>query len=135
METKHTFKNFEDYAKCAGDQSWKKLSSEYTRIAKGVKVYIVKGDFVRSNISADFTEGGHGYVYDYIPKDEIWVDIMKDKKDQYFNFQHEVYERSLMKADPKLSYNDAHDKALEREIKMRRDIDPEYTGEFSTKAG
>ena len=132
MVTKKTFKTFKDYAKCIGPQDWKKFSSEYTKIAKGVKVYIVDGDFIRSNINCDYVEGGHGYVYDYVPKDEIWVEDLENRKDMYFNLQHEIYERDLMKADPKLSYDDAHDKAVARETIQRHKLDPEYTGEFKT---
>ena len=132
METKHTFKNFEDYTKCAGPQKWKKFSPEFTKLAKGINVYIVDGDFVRSNINVDFVEGGHHCVYDYIPKDEIWVENMENKEDEYYNFQHEVYEHNLMRANPNMSYNTAHDKAVKRETKQRHQLDPEYTGEFST---
>lgn len=63
-------------------------------------------------------------MYDYIPKDEIWVEDLENKKDMYFNLQHEIYERSLMKANPKLSYNDAHDKAVKRETEERHKMDP-----------
>ena len=135
METKHTFKNFKDYAKCAGKQPWKRFSPEFTKMAKGINTYIVDGDYIRSNINVDYVEGGHGYVYDYVPKDEIWVEEMEDKKEMWFNFQHELYERALMKADPKMDYNDAHDKAVKRETSQRHKLDPKYTGELKTNVG
>lgn len=139
METKHTFKNFKDYAKVAGKQSWKRFSPEFTKMAikqdKDIVVYIVDGDYIRSNINVDFVEGGNSEVYDYVPKDEIWVEEMKDRKEMWFNFQHEVYERALMKADPKMDYNDAHDKAVERETAQRHKLDPKYTGELKTNVG
>lgn len=135
METKHTFKNFKDYAKVAGTQAWKRLSPNYSKIAKGVNVYIVNGDFIRSNINVDFVEGGHGYVYDYVPKDEIWVEDMEDKKEMWFNFKHEQFERNLMKNNPKMSYEDAHDQAVAQETKQRHEIDPKYTGQLHTNVG
>jgi len=135
MQTKHTFKRFKDYAKCAGEQVWKKFSPAFTKMANGIKTYIVDGDFIRSNINVDYVEGGHGYVYDYVPKDEIWVEEMEDRKEMWFNFQHELYERALMKADPKLDYSDAHDKAVARETKQRHKLDPKYTGELKTNVG
>ena len=132
MVTKHTFKSFKDYAKCIGPQDWKKFSPELTKRAHGVKVYIVDGDFIRSNINVDYVEGGHGYVYDYIPTDEIWVEDMEDKQEEFFNFTHEDYERAKMKANPNMSYDTAHDKACEKETKLRHKLDTEYTGEFKT---
>ena len=140
MITKKTFKNFEDYAKVAGPQSWKRLSNEFTKEARekykqAVDVYIVDGDWVRSNINVDYVEGGHEAVYDYITKGEIWVEDMEDKKEMWFNFQHELYERSLMIANPKMSYDTAHDKAVQRETKQRHKLDPKYTGQLKTNVG
>jgi len=141
MQTNHTFKRFKDYAKVAGKQIWKVLSPEFTKEArekynqKDVIVYIVDGDWIRSNINVDFVEGGHGYVYDYVEKSEIWVENMVDKKEMWFNFQHELYERTLMKDNPKMDYNEAHDKAVARETKQRHKFDPKYTGELKTNVG
>ena len=139
MKTTKTFKSFKDYAKVSGNQSWKRISNEFTKETRkhdeNIIVYIVDGDWVRTNINCDYVEGGHGYVYDYVPKDEIWVEDMVDKKEMWFNFQHELYERALMKADPKLDYGDAHDKAVERETKQRHKLDPKYTGELKTNVG
>ena len=135
METKHTFKRFKDYAKVAGKQSWKRFSPNYTNYAQKQQVWVVDGDWVRSNINVDFVEGGHGLVYDYVPKDEIWVEEMEDKREMWFNFQHELYERGLMEADPKMEYNDAHDKAVERETAQRHKLDPKYTGVLKTNVG
>lgn len=40
---------------------------------KGFKIYIVDGEWVRNNLSVVFEHGGHGYVHEFIPMDEIWV--------------------------------------------------------------
>src|SRR5207249_21831 len=36
-----------------------------------VQVWIVDGNVVRSLYKTDYTEGGHGYVYPWVPRDEI----------------------------------------------------------------
>lgn len=140
METKHTFKNFKDYAKVTGNQPWKRLLMVFTpkpeeKGEDDLDVYIVDGDWVRTNINVDFVEGGHGYVYDYVPKNEIWVEDMEDKKEMWFNFKHEQFERNLMKNNPKMSYEDAHDQAVAQETKQRHEIDPKYTGQLHTNVG
>lgn len=92
--------------------NWKKLIGE---IYDDTKIYLVDGDYVRDNISINskdqFVEGGHGYVYDWVPKDEIWVEEMLNKEDQAKNGMHEIYEYTLMKYI-KEEYNDAHEKTL-----------------------
>ena len=67
----------------------------------------------------DYTEGGHGYVYKYIPKDEVWIDILPRMIDMVCNLSHEIYERYLMMTK-NMKYDDAHDKALIIEQKYRK---------------
>jgi len=50
--------------------AWKK----YIRKQDGFKIYKVDGEWLRNNISVVFGHGGHGYVHEFIPLDEIWVD-------------------------------------------------------------
>ena len=49
---------------------WKR----FVREEDGFKIYAVKGETVRNNLSVIFGHGGHGYVHEFIPLDEIWVD-------------------------------------------------------------
>jgi hypothetical protein len=51
----------------------------------GTKIYVISGKAVRDIVNADFVEGGHGYVYDYIPKNEIWIEEMLNKEDEKDN--------------------------------------------------
>jgi hypothetical protein len=99
---------------------WKKLIGE---IYDNTKIYLVDGDYVRDNVCVNketqFVEGGHGYVYDWIPKDEIWVEEMINKEDQAKNGMHEIYEYTLMKYI-KEEYNDAHAKTLTVENLVRK---------------
>jgi hypothetical protein len=48
---------------------WKK----FVRKEKRLKIYAVDGEWVRNNLSIIFGHGGHGYVHEFIPLDEIWV--------------------------------------------------------------
>ena len=49
------------------ERLWKKLEN-------GVSVWIVSGRLVRSLFDIDFTAGGHDYVYEFVPENEIWID-------------------------------------------------------------
>jgi hypothetical protein len=49
------------------ERLWKKLES-------GLSVWVVNGRLVRSVFDIDFTEGGHDYVYEFVPENEVWID-------------------------------------------------------------
>lgn len=85
----------------------------------GTKVWLVDGNLVRHTVDAAFTQGGHGYVYDYIPKNEIWVEEVLNSDDQNHNMEHEVDEYNIMKYGG-LSYEEAHEIAMEHERKARK---------------
>ena len=68
-----------------------------TGIIDKITIKAVDGTKIRDNTDIDFTEGGHGYVYDYIPKDEIWIDYSEAKKDTLAIIIHEFTERLVMK--------------------------------------
>lgn len=84
-----------------------------------VKVWIVDGKKVRGLHYAYFTEGGHGYVYKWIPKDEIWLDDDLFENERKFVLVHESHERNLMK-NQHLSYDHAHKLSSALELKCRR---------------
>ena len=71
----------------------KRLFSKYT---KKIKIWLVRGDLVRSIFFLDFTEGGHDKVYHFIPKNEIWIDDDVYKKEIPYVLVHELHERHLM---------------------------------------
>lgn len=48
---------------------WKK----FIRNQQGYKVYSVDGKWIRINLSVIFGHGGHGFVHEFIPLNEIWV--------------------------------------------------------------
>ena len=107
---------------------WKK----FIRIQDGLKIYAVDGEWVRNNISVIFGHGGHGYVHEFIPNDEIWIGtrhfegcdcenlVKKEQKvsQKYFDSTviHEITEFKEMKKGR--SYWKAHQIALRKEIEI-----------------
>lgn len=82
------------------------------------KIVFVDGAIIRNYIDPEFTFGGHGYVYSYIPKDEVWIDIHMDPRETKYVVLHEVVERKLMK-DRGKTYDSAHDYAIASEKEAR----------------
>jgi hypothetical protein len=87
------------------------------------RVLLVDGAWVRNNVhgAVDFVEGGHGYVYKFIPKNEIWVEDIgaEDSDDVQMNMSHEIIEYALMKYG-KLDYDHAHELAASAEDTLRK---------------
>ncbi|MBU1935060.1 hypothetical protein KKF04_03310, partial [Patescibacteria group bacterium] len=112
---------------------WKK----FVRMQDGFKVFAVDGTWVRNNLSLIFGHGGHGYVHEFIPLDEIWIsthhydenkwnncgcdNIKKNQKvsKAYFDSTviHEITEFKEMEKGK--SYWTAHQIALDKEREIR----------------
>jgi hypothetical protein len=88
------------------------------KYSKKIKVWIVKGDLVRDYFFIEFTEGGHGYVYDFVPKNEVWIDDDLNPKERGFVILHEIHERNLMKKGK--NYESAHNSASRIEYDCRK---------------
>jgi hypothetical protein len=74
-----------------------------------VNVWLVDGKYVRDNIDLDFTEGGNGCRFEFIPDSEIWIDDTLDQAEWNDTISHELLERYMMsKGD---TYDTGHDKA------------------------
>jgi hypothetical protein len=101
----------------------KLLNSIHTQFlkeySKNVKVWIVNGEEVRGLFFVDFTQGGHGYVYPFIPKDEVWIDDDLDKAEIKLVLLHELHERRLM-AKGKINYDTAHERSSKVEYYCRK---------------
>lgn len=111
---------------------WKR----FLRKQDGFKIYAVDGKWIRNNLSIIFGHGGHGYVHEFIPKDEIWINThhynetpmnkcgcrvsKKNQKvsKQFFNSTviHEITEFKEMKKGK--TYWKAHQIALQEEVKL-----------------
>jgi hypothetical protein len=117
------------------------LVKDFFREQDGFKLYLVDGNAVRKD-HIEFTMGGHGYVYDYIPKDEVWIDEnLKDKPDDMeATIKHELFEIKKMR-DEGLTYDDAHELASNMEKEVRQSDDsklytlPELREIYSFKNG
>jgi len=85
-----------------------------------VAVWMVDGNLVRSLYKTDYTEGGHGYVYRWVPKSEIWIEEAVDRREIPYIVAHEYLERQLMR-DQKLDYAKAHAICSEVEFSLRKE--------------
>jgi hypothetical protein len=83
-----------------------------------VEVWLVDGSVVRGTYKTDYTEGGHGYVYRWIPKDQIWAEFNLHPSELPFIIAHEYLELRLMR-DEKLDYDTAHDICSKMEYRLR----------------
>jgi hypothetical protein len=81
---------------------WKTLKN-------GVTVWFVHGRLVRSVYDIEFTEGGHEHVYEFIPRDEVWIDDDIRAEEQGYVLFHELHERNLMAKG--CDYDKAHKEA------------------------
>ena len=103
--------------------TWK----NYLKTQEHFKIYLVNGEWVRTNLSSIFGHGGHGYVHEFIPHDELWIDthhtdcvcrnVSQDKKmsESYreSTIIHEITEYKKMQTG--YTFSQAHDLALEAE--------------------
>ena len=100
---------------------------EFLREQDGYKVYMVNGEWVRTNLSIIFGHGAHGQVHEWCPNDEIWIDRYHldgccgtnpgDKCSDNFiesTILHEIIENKEMRKGT--SYWVAHNIALKAEI-------------------
>lgn len=99
------------------DHVYVKKFPEYS--INGIKVWLINGKLVRDTFYIFFTEGGHHYVYKFVPKDEIWIDDSLNPKEYDYVLFHEAIERNLMKYN-KMIYDNAHDVAIKYEAILRR---------------
>lgn len=92
-----------------------KLLKKYS---KKLKVWVVNGRYIRDYYFIDFTEGGHEYVYKFVPKNEVWIEKDLRENERPFVILHEIHERNLMKKGMK--YEHAHHSASTIEHECRK---------------
>ena len=83
----------------------------------GLEIILVDGMYVRNHYDSDFSQGGNGYRYTWIPKDQIWIDWQISEDERLFIAFHECHEAMLMKKGS--SYGKAHDEAKRLENQHR----------------
>jgi len=96
------------------ERLWKKLES-------GLSVWIVNGRLVRSVFDIDFTEGGHDYVYEFVPENEVWIDDAIMETERPYVLLHELHERNRMAGG--WPYHKAHDESSRLEYHCRHHSD------------
>ena len=96
----------------------KKARKKLIKKINGLKIWLVSGEIVRDEFSEDYRGGGHDRVYDFIPKNEIWIDDDIPKNERKFIVLHELKERQLM--GKKMNYKNAHSIATEFEDYSRK---------------
>jgi hypothetical protein len=87
------------------------------KLNNGVTVWLVNGRLVRSAFDIEFTEGGHEHVYEYVPRNELWIDDDVHDDERGFILFHELFERRLMASG--ITYDKAHEQASKREAYFR----------------
>ncbi len=90
---------------------WKKLEN-------GVSVWIVNGRLIRSCFDIDFTEGGHDYVYEFVPENEVWIDDDIEGSERSYVLLHELHERNRMAGG--WPYTKAHTESSKLEYHCRQ---------------
>jgi hypothetical protein len=90
-------------------------------LESGVKVWLVNGCLVRSVLNIDFTQGGHEYVYEFCPPDDVWIDNDLDWQERGFVILHELHERNRMEQG--LPYSTAHAESSALELRCRKQPD------------
>ena len=68
-------------------------------------------------IDIDFTEGGHDYVYEFVPENEVWIDDDIAEKERGYVLLHELHERNRMARG--WLYNKAHAESSRLEYRCR----------------
>lgn len=84
-----------------------------------IDVWLVDGKVVRSLYKTDYTEGGHGYVYRWVPKQQIWLEKDLDRWELPYIVSHEYLELRLMR-DEGLDYDGAHNICSKMEFDLRK---------------
>lgn len=88
-------------------------------VRSSVTVWLIDGNLVRSVYKTDYCEGGHGYVYAWVPKGEIWIEHDLAADELPYIVAHEYVELRLMR-DEGLDYGRAHAIAAEVEYELRK---------------
>jgi hypothetical protein len=84
-----------------------------------IEVWLVDGNMVRCLYKTDYTEGGHGFVYRWVPKQQIWIEKDLDQWELPFIVSHEYLELRLMR-DHGVEYDHAHEICSKVEFHLRK---------------
>lgn len=112
----------EDLRHVAPERSLPQADRVHVRLRKaledGTVVWVVDGRLVRSVFDIEFTEGGHEYVYEFVPHGQVWIDDDVTEQELGYVLLHELHERNLMAKG--MPYDAAHASASRIELHCRR---------------
>jgi hypothetical protein len=97
------------------DTFWKSYLGE--ACPHGLSLVLVDGTYIRDHYDSDFSQGGNGYRYRFVPKGEIWIDCQIDPGEWPLIAFHECVEVEHMKGG--WDYDRAHDAAKKLEGHFR----------------
>ena len=83
-----------------------------------IEVWCVDGNLVRCIYKTDYCEGGHGYVYPWVPRHQIWIEKDLKPSEMPYIVSHEYLELRLMR-DKGLNYDTAHKICAKVEFDLR----------------
>lgn len=117
--------NLEEFIEKA--KSFKDISLVCLGKCREVGIYLVNGDIVKTRHFDDFVEGGNDAVYGrkigevakFMPDNQVWIDANIDINSLPYICFHELWERYQMISN-KLHYEQAHEKADDLEMKLRK---------------
>ncbi len=103
---------------------------KYKEVA-GFSVWVVDGNYIRTNINEEFTNFGQHYRFDFIPEKEFWIDKENSPGEEEFFIEHLLIENRLMsqgisyimaveKAERKEQHERAKSKLMEKKTKEKR---------------
>lgn len=74
-------------------------------VVSGFTVWIVDGNYIRTNIDEEFTNFGQHYVFHFIPKREFWIDHESSKhQETRYYVDHLLEENKLLRRKKKYDY-------------------------------
>ena len=83
----------------------------------GLAIWIVDGSLIRDSLDIEFSNFGQHFAFDFIPRNELWIDREAAPDEQAFFVDHLELERSLMQRG--VPYDSALEMADEREMAER----------------
>ena len=102
------------------DIPWKEFVGE--ACPHGLELVLVDGTHVRNTYDSDFVQGGNGFRYRFVPRGELWVEVLIPAEERPLVAFHECYETELMRGG--MDYEHAHTRAKLREDRFRHQSSP-----------
>ncbi len=103
---------------------------KFSKISE-IVVWIVDGEYIRENIDEEFTNFGQHYMFNFIPKNEFWIDKEREPGEEKYYIESMLVTNRLMKkglghkeaikmADAVERRERANSILMKREIKLKK---------------